>query len=124
MCPRPVCPVNGPAGLLQSVPKDNFMNFGNISPSSRSLHGKVPGGRGALLIFLKDLDGQPGQHHHGEAAWTRDLEELGVAHRRLLVSREASARPCAVATCWLYSAETQTTLTNSPSYADSASNAN
>ena len=38
--PRPARPVNGPAGLPQSAPTDNFMDFGNIRPSLRGLHGK------------------------------------------------------------------------------------
>lgn len=98
-CPRSVRPVNGPAGLPQSAPMDNFMDFGNIRPSLRGLHGEVPGGRGAPLIFLKDLDGQLGQGHLGEATLASDPEELGRVHRSLLVSREASARPCTVVTC-------------------------
>lgn len=91
--------MNGPAGLPQSAPTDNFMDFSNIRPSLRGLHGKVPGGRGALLIFLKDLDGQLGQGHLGEATLASDPEELRRVHRRLLVSREASEGPCTVVTC-------------------------
>ena len=58
----------------------------------------MPGGRGALLIFLKDLDGQLGQGHLGEATLASDPEELRRVHGRLLVSREASEGPCAVVT--------------------------
>lgn len=98
-CPRPVRPVNGPAGLPQSAPMDNSVDFGSIRPSLRGLHGKVPGGRGALLILPKDLEGQLRQGHLGGAALASDPEEPGRVHRCPLVSREASARPCTVVTC-------------------------
>ena len=53
---------------------------------------------GALLIFLNDPDGHLGQCHLGKATLASGPEEPGIVNTSLLVSREASVRPCTMVT--------------------------